>query len=186
MVQSNKVKHRPRLSPLFFLPKVTKSSPFPKFSRKSGTPGADRSPGLERRHGRVAGLKRLERKAGAQALGIGRAAVRVKTQALGQENRDRRQSRQAQDEHGRLGERERKGIADAEVGDGPENRDPRPGEETPARGGDHLRIAASIRFWGRVTPPGQAEARVLRVVTLEDGETMHNAFFDRGFREDAA
>jgi hypothetical protein len=43
-----------------------------------------------------------------------------------------------------------------------------------------------IRFWGRVTPPGQAEARVLRVVTLEDGETIHNAFFDRGFREDAA
>ena len=28
-----------------------------------------------------------------------------------------------------------------------------------------------IRFWGRV-------------VTLDDGETVHNAFFDRGFRED--
>jgi hypothetical protein len=41
-----------------------------------------------------------------------------------------------------------------------------------------------IRFWGFVTPPGQTEPRVLRVVTLEDGETIHNAFFDRGFRED--
>jgi hypothetical protein len=26
--------------------------------------------------------------------------------------------------------------------------------------------------------------RVLRVVTLDDGETIHNAFFDRRFRED--
>ena len=41
-----------------------------------------------------------------------------------------------------------------------------------------------IRVWGRVSVPGEAQARVLRVVTLEDGETVHNAFFDRGFRED--
>jgi hypothetical protein len=26
--------------------------------------------------------------------------------------------------------------------------------------------------------------RYLRVVTLEDGETVHNAFFDRNFREE--
>jgi len=41
-----------------------------------------------------------------------------------------------------------------------------------------------IRFWGRVTPRGGDRPRILRVVTLEDGETVHNAFFDRGFRED--
>ena len=40
-----------------------------------------------------------------------------------------------------------------------------------------------IRFWGKVLRPGEREPRVLRVVTLEDGETVHNAFFDRGFRE---
>ena len=26
--------------------------------------------------------------------------------------------------------------------------------------------------------------RFLRVITLDDGETVHNAFFDRNFRED--
>lgn len=41
-----------------------------------------------------------------------------------------------------------------------------------------------IRHWGRVTLPGESEARILRVVTLEDGTTIHNAFLDRGFRED--
>jgi hypothetical protein len=41
-----------------------------------------------------------------------------------------------------------------------------------------------IRHWGRVTLQGEAETRILRVVTLEDGETIHNAFLDRGFRED--
>lgn len=40
-----------------------------------------------------------------------------------------------------------------------------------------------IRHWGRVTLPDESEARILRVVTLEDGETLHNAFIDRGFRE---
>ena len=38
-----------------------------------------------------------------------------------------------------------------------------------------------IRYWGSVTRLGDAP-RILRVVTLEDGETVHNAFFDRGFR----
>lgn len=41
-----------------------------------------------------------------------------------------------------------------------------------------------IRHWGRVTLPNELEARILRVVTLEDGETLHNAFLDRDFRED--
>lgn len=35
-----------------------------------------------------------------------------------------------------------------------------------------------IRFWGAVPELG---GRVLRVVTLEDGETLHNAFPDRDF-----
>lgn len=41
-----------------------------------------------------------------------------------------------------------------------------------------------IRYWGRVIMPGEEQARVLRVVTLEDGETVHNAFLDRGYAED--
>jgi hypothetical protein len=41
-----------------------------------------------------------------------------------------------------------------------------------------------IRWWGRVTDPRDGRGRILRVVTLDDGETVHNAFFDRGFRED--
>jgi len=35
-----------------------------------------------------------------------------------------------------------------------------------------------IALWGNIE---EAENRVLRVVTLEDGETVHNAFFDRNF-----
>ena len=38
-----------------------------------------------------------------------------------------------------------------------------------------------IRFWRSIPEFG---GRVLRVVTLADGETVHNAFFDRSFRED--
>lgn len=41
-----------------------------------------------------------------------------------------------------------------------------------------------IRFWGAVSLPDEARPRFLRVVTLADGETVHNAFFDRNFRED--
>jgi len=36
-----------------------------------------------------------------------------------------------------------------------------------------------IRMWARVA---QAGGRYLRVVLLQDGETVHNAFFDRSFR----
>jgi hypothetical protein len=35
-----------------------------------------------------------------------------------------------------------------------------------------------VRYWGVVPELG---ARVLRVITLEDGETVHNAFPDRDF-----
>lgn len=38
-----------------------------------------------------------------------------------------------------------------------------------------------FRFWGEVRRAGEPSPRVLRVVTLEDRETIHNAFFDRGF-----
>jgi hypothetical protein len=45
----------------------------------------------------------------------------------------------------------------------------------------HERIQANgrIRRWARIEEAG---ARWLRVVVLSDGETVHNAFFDRGFR----
>ena len=42
-----------------------------------------------------------------------------------------------------------------------------------------------IRFWGRVTLPSEVKPRILRVVTLDDETTVHNAFIDRTFREDA-
>lgn len=41
-----------------------------------------------------------------------------------------------------------------------------------------------IRFRGEILRPGDDAPRILRVVTLADGETIHNAFFDRGFRKD--
>jgi len=37
-----------------------------------------------------------------------------------------------------------------------------------------------IRRWARVP---EMESRALRVILLEDGETVHNAFFDRDFEE---
>ena len=36
-----------------------------------------------------------------------------------------------------------------------------------------------VRFWAKVPELGD---RVLRVVTLEDKLTIHNAFLDRGFK----
>lgn len=38
-----------------------------------------------------------------------------------------------------------------------------------------------IRFWGAILDPRDGKTRYLRVVTLDDGETIHNAFFDRDF-----
>jgi hypothetical protein len=39
-----------------------------------------------------------------------------------------------------------------------------------------------VRYWGAVP---ELEGRIVRVVTLADGETIHNAFPDRGFRRRA-
>ena len=36
-----------------------------------------------------------------------------------------------------------------------------------------------IRFWGKVE---ELRGGYLRVITLEDGFTIHNAFIDRGFK----
>jgi hypothetical protein len=36
-----------------------------------------------------------------------------------------------------------------------------------------------IRRWAQID---EAEGRWLRVILLPDGETVHNAFFDRGFK----
>ena len=41
-----------------------------------------------------------------------------------------------------------------------------------------------IRFWGAICSPGVGKSQILRVVTLEDGVTIHNAFFDRRFRKE--
>ena len=35
-----------------------------------------------------------------------------------------------------------------------------------------------IALWANIS---EAEGRALRIVLLEDGETVHNAFFDRNF-----
>jgi hypothetical protein len=40
-----------------------------------------------------------------------------------------------------------------------------------------------IRHWGKITLAEEQKGRYLRVVTLDDGATVHNAFFDRNFRE---
>lgn len=38
-----------------------------------------------------------------------------------------------------------------------------------------------IRVWGAVTDPRDGSQRVLRVIVLQDRQTLHNAFFDRDF-----
>lgn len=40
-----------------------------------------------------------------------------------------------------------------------------------------------IRLWRRIELDDANKSYILRVVTLEDGETVHNAFFDRNYRE---
>ena len=37
-----------------------------------------------------------------------------------------------------------------------------------------------IRKWAKISKAG----KYLRVILLEDGETVHNAFFDRSFKEE--
>jgi hypothetical protein len=41
-----------------------------------------------------------------------------------------------------------------------------------------------VRHWGPATDPCDGQQRILRIVSLDDGETIHNAFFDRSYRED--
>jgi hypothetical protein len=41
-----------------------------------------------------------------------------------------------------------------------------------------------IRHWGTAIDGRDGKERILRVVTLDDGETIHNAFFDRDFRKE--
>ena len=42
-----------------------------------------------------------------------------------------------------------------------------------------IQVDGRIRRWGQI---GEMDGRFLRVVLLPDGETVHNAFFDRSFR----
>ena len=44
---------------------------------------------------------------------------------------------------------------------------------------EELQHDGRIRRWKRID---EADARALRVVMLEDAETVHNAFFDRRFK----
>ena len=46
---------------------------------------------------------------------------------------------------------------------------------------EHIQPDGRIRRWKRIP---EADGRYLRVVLLEDGESVHNAFFDRSFREE--
>jgi len=41
-----------------------------------------------------------------------------------------------------------------------------------------------IRSWGAIPDTRDGKERILRVVTLADGATLHNAFFDRDFRRE--
>jgi hypothetical protein len=41
-----------------------------------------------------------------------------------------------------------------------------------------IQLNNRISYWGNIE---EAEGRTLRVITLADGETVHNAFFDRNF-----
>ncbi|MFN8387709.1 MAG: hypothetical protein U0X92_15010 [Anaerolineales bacterium] len=45
---------------------------------------------------------------------------------------------------------------------------------------EEIQADGRIRRWARIP---EMENRTLRVILLEDGETVHNAFFDRNFKE---
>ena len=51
--------------------------------------------------------------------------------------------------------------------------------ENPAH--KEIQTDGRIRCWAKIET---AESRYLRVILLEDGETIHNAFFDRSFKEE--
>ncbi|MEM1187642.1 MAG: hypothetical protein AAGI72_03910 [Pseudomonadota bacterium] len=44
---------------------------------------------------------------------------------------------------------------------------------------EHIQADGRIRRWA---PVPEMQGRYLRVVLLPDGETVHNAFFDRGYK----
>ncbi len=44
-------------------------------------------------------------------------------------------------------------------------------------------IATHVQLDGRIRKWAKIESKYLRVILLEDGETVHNAFFDRNFKE---
>ena len=44
---------------------------------------------------------------------------------------------------------------------------------------EHVQGDGRIRRWAQVP---EMDGRYLRVILLSDGETVHNAFFDRGFK----
>lgn len=50
--------------------------------------------------------------------------------------------------------------------------------EVPER--EEIQSDGRIRRWARIE---QAGGRYLRVIILPDRETIHNAFFDRGYKE---
>lgn len=43
-----------------------------------------------------------------------------------------------------------------------------------------VQVDGRIKKWTKIQEVG----KYLRVILLEDGETVHNAFFDRSFKED--
>lgn len=43
----------------------------------------------------------------------------------------------------------------------------------------HVQTDGRIRVWKAIE---EMNGRFLRVILLPDGETLHNAFFDRGFK----
>ncbi len=45
--------------------------------------------------------------------------------------------------------------------------------------GEYVQADGRVRLWARID---EVEGRYLRVVLLSDRETVHNAFFDRGFK----
>jgi len=45
---------------------------------------------------------------------------------------------------------------------------------------EELQEDGRIRRWAKITDAGN---KYLRIIILEDGETIHNAFFDRSFKE---
>ena len=49
--------------------------------------------------------------------------------------------------------------------------------EAPER--EYVQTDGRVRLWARIS---EMEGRAVRVVLLPDRETVHNAFFDRGFK----